>query len=194
MLVTIITPTTHSRADYLQRLSEMIQAQDYPQIEWRTCYENFTIGKKRNILCEAAEGEIIVHFDSDDCYSPNYISKAVAHLLSSGANITGLSSAYFYDTTGQLYDWTSKHQQPYVIEATMCYYKSMWANNPFPNTSQGEGRQFLGNAGLVSPHGYKDGFTAIIHGSNTECHKATVLFDKIPFSDAPDILRKYYPK
>lgn len=191
--VTIITPTTDSRASFLNRLAEMVSTQDYKgDLQWLVNYEDYPIGTKRNILSEAAKGEMIVAMDSDDLYEFDYVSKVVDHLLKSGAQITGLSSAYFYDISGQLYHWTSKHAQPYVIEATMCYYRSMWAKNHFPDTSDGEGMLFLSNAGLIVPHNYKDGFTAIIHGTNTHCHNSKCFFTEIPFADAPDILRKYY--
>lgn len=191
-LVTIITPTTDDRSAMLDRLQEMIRLQDYPHIKWLVCYDEFSIGEKRNWLCRRAKGEIILHMDSDDLYAYDWVSKSVEHLLSSGVNVTGLNSCYFYDVSGKLYDFTSKHQQPYVPEATMCYYKSAWAKNPFPDSSAGEGMQFLANIGLVKPHNYKDGFVATLHGSNTQSQNAVYMLNKLPLTDAPELLRKYY--
>lgn len=131
-----------------------------------------TVGTKRNNLCEAAKGEVICHFDSDDFYSPDFLSQSVNHLLASKADVTGLSQAYFYQREPEeawLYDYAGK--QPYVIGSGMCYYKSVWERNKFKDVNSGEDRMFLGNAGKVVPHNYITGFTAFIHGNNTESHK-----------------------
>lgn len=140
-----------------------------------TFYEGVkeTIGTKRNRLCGAAHGDIIVHFDSDDWYAPDFITQSVNHLLTSGADVTGLSKAYFYQREPEqawLYDYTGT--QPYVIGSGMCYHKSVWERNPFKDVNAGEDRLFLANAGRVIPHNYITGFLAFIHGNNTESHKA----------------------
>lgn len=170
MLVSIITPTTHDRSEMLARLEQYINAQDYPHIEWLIDYSDECIGAKRNNLVSQAKGEIICHCDSDDYYSPEWVSKSVEHLISSGANITGLSSAYFKNATNT-YLWTWPSTAPYVCEATLCYWRTAWEAHPFNNVNSGEGLGLLANNGLIIPHTYIDGFTANIHGNNTASHK-----------------------
>lgn len=192
--VSIITPTTASRSMYMPRLKEMINSQEYPNIiEWLVCNQDGTIGGKRNILSEQAKGEIIIAMDSDDLYSWDWVSKSVRHLLYSDAQLTGLSDAYFYDVSGQLYKWAWNGQQPYVCEATMCYYRSMWACNHFPDTSNGEGMRFMANAGRIIPHSNINSFVATIHGQNTAVQNSIVYFKEVGAEFSPDILKKYYP-
>src|SRR5450755_929336 len=92
--VSIITPTK-DRQNLLPALWNCVQAQHFQDIEWlihdgspgRAVFDGIndprirymhepqpmSIGVKRNVLCDAAQGEIIVHFDDDDFYGPHYI-------------------------------------------------------------------------------------------------------------------------
>lgn len=178
VLVSIITPTTPDRAEHLERLEQMVNAQDYHPIEWLIDEGEGKIGDKRNNLVSQAQGDIILHMDSDDTYAYDWVSKSVAHLLSTKANITGLSSAYFV-TPDNKYKWKWHGSQPYVCEATMCYLKSAWHNRKFASSNSGEGLQFLQNNGLLIPHDYIDGFQANIHGTNTASHKMLSVMEVI---------------
>lgn len=166
-LVTIITPTIPSRSEYLKQLEQQIQAQDYPNIEWLIDdREGYSIGTKRNELCANAKGDIIIHMDDDDLYAPDWVSKSVEALQ--GADITGLSYAYFISEQHK-YLWAWEGSQPYVTEATMCYWHKTWLNKPFREVMTGEGASFQTNR-VVKPHGYIDGFTARLHNNNTASH------------------------
>lgn len=178
MLVSIITPTTPDREGMLAKLEQYINAQDYPNIEWLIDESNECIGAKRNNLVSQAKGEVICNLDSDDYYAPDWVSKSVQHLISSKANITGLSSAYFQsDQHKWLWKWPSN--APYVCEATMCYWRTAWEQHPFTHTNSGEGIGLLANNGLIIPHTYIDGFTAMIHGNNTASHKMLSVMELI---------------
>lgn len=139
---------------------------------WQWGTQGLTIGAKRNELIEFARGEIICHFDDDDWYAPDYISKAVSHLIQSGGKITGLDEAYFYrpgDNRMWLFKKAFKHA--YVIGSGMCYYRSEWEKRKFVNKNSGEDLEFQVNPGQIKPHGYIDGFMAMIHKRNTASHK-----------------------
>ncbi len=95
--VSIITPTMN-RQSFLPALWDCVRAQSFEDIEWlihdgspqpaifsgigdpRVRYRHVprptSIGAKRNDLCRVARGEIIVHFDDDDYYSPHYVQDA----------------------------------------------------------------------------------------------------------------------
>lgn len=100
--ISIITPTK-DRHEHLRLLYEVIKAQTYQNWEWliyddswknsdyfanlndnRVNYHyeasDVTIGMKRNELIKKSTGELIVHFDDDDYYSPIYLAYA-AHCL-----------------------------------------------------------------------------------------------------------------
>lgn len=164
-LVSIICPTTHDRAHFNGRILEMFRQQDYPNKEILFSYADGNVGHKRNLLCAAASGEIIVHFDSDDWYASNWVTEAVTSLLNSEADIVGLSSAIFEQEDGQ--QWRYDYPEHSNIHGgTMCYRKSFWEAHKFDNMQVGEDSRFAGKGRLFS-HGYVDGFIATIHSGNT---------------------------
>lgn len=170
-LVTVITPTTHDRTEFNTRIRDIVRSQDYPNIEHSFDYGGGTIGEKRNRLCEIANGTIILHMDSDDFYTPQWVSESVEALASSGADIVGLSSAKFHDEVTNkvwVYDYPLHSN---LHGATLCYYKSFWEQHKFTNNQIGEDSMFTSRQKLFS-HGYIDGFTATIHAGNT-CQKNT---------------------
>lgn len=192
--VTVITPTK-GRPEYLKKCIEGFLAQDYPNkwmviiaddykadipADWyfKLCIEKCvpislithkgtTIGTKRNIGCGlAGKNDIILHMDDDDYYHPEWISKSVAFLEHSGADLTGLNSAYFANND---HKWQYIYQppQPFVMGATMCYRKSLWERNKFPDKQVGEDNAFCANAGIITSHSQIDLFCATIHDNNT---------------------------
>jgi glycosyltransferase involved in cell wall biosynthesis len=168
MLVSIITPTTKAREPFLKKLLGLIAAQDYPHIEHVIIPdEGLTIGAKRNMACERAKGDIIVHMDDDDWYATDWVSKSVRALQESGADVTGLGSAYFINEPGQKYQYTSDSSN-YVMGATMCYRRIFWKQHPFKDIQIGEDNKFIWDSKCrVYPHGYIDGFLSRLHAGNT---------------------------
>lgn len=164
----IITPTTADRAEFNERIKRIAKAQDYPNIEHILCYDNETIGTKRNRLCSEATGDIIVMFDSDDLYESDYVSRCVEQLQH--CDVTGVIKCYFTDfNNAWLYHYTAFHNQPLVMGSGMAFHKRVWQHNPFRNTSVGEDLAFCTNAGSIQ---YIDGgMIATLHGKNTASHK-----------------------
>lgn len=183
MKVSIITPTTESRKHFMPRLEEIINSQTYQDIEWLVDSGIGTIGAKRNRLCEIATGEIIVHFDDDDFYSPTYIEIAVNHLINSVANTTDLNCAMFANIDKKLaWQYTYKGSQPYVLGSGMMYYKKVWERNKFKDISEGEDMHFVANAGRVIACNLFNHFYASIHGDNTCSHKSIKVFNLLDFA------------
>ena len=129
-----------------------------------------TIGIKRNIACEKAKGEIIVHWDDDDYYASDWITNQVDALINSGADITGLNSVNFYSVLTEksfIYQDTSL-DKPWLCGATLVFKKSLWKKYHFVNLQVGEDSDFLLNSGgsiYASNHSAK--FTAFLHAKNT---------------------------
>src|SRR5690606_16486629 len=92
-------------------------------------------------------------------------AKSVEFLLSSGAGIVGLRNAYFYMPHSKLYLYTCRSRLPYALGATQCYYKSLWAKQPFKAISHGEDLYFQ-HGNIIKSHSHKQGFAAIIHKDN----------------------------
>lgn len=196
MKVSVVTPTLR-RPEFLRKAIAQYNAQDYADKElilvtdkddfWTeewllqnhkhqsditifTCPGICKVGMKRNNGIMIASGDIIVHMDDDDIYATDWVSRSVKALEDCPGNVTGLSSAYFKQSE-VFYLWNYNGGQPYVCEATMCYYRQHAFNNPFPDVYDGEGKSFCGNS-IVRPHNYIQGFTAILHGGNIASHKA----------------------
>lgn len=132
-----------------------------------------TVGEKRNTACSAARGSIIVHLDSDDVYSHDWVDNMVLNLEDERYNITGLSSALFHvKSSGDNYRYNYNGWQAYVLGATMVYRRKMWEGNKFRDISEGEDAMFLANAGLINVSDNINGFMAVISGNNTCSHKA----------------------
>lgn len=170
-LVSIVTPFTFDRNDMMLQLKKMIELQTYPNIEWIQVSGAGNIGHKRNYGCKMAKGEIIVHMDSDDRYAADWVEKITNALALTPNAIIGLNVAYFADDKGNKWLWNSPGSQPYVCEATMCYYKRIWEKHPFLDVMTGEGIDFCTNH-MVRPFAYLNGFQALIHDGNTISQKA----------------------
>src|SRR6266508_6587563 len=56
-----------------------------------------SVGAKRNLACDKAQGEIIVHWDDDDWHATHRISYQVESLLQTNADVCGINTLLFYD-------------------------------------------------------------------------------------------------
>lgn len=153
-----------------------------------------SIGGKRNQLNGYSDTEIILHMDDDDIYKPDWITRSVHALMTSGAAIVGLPSYYSHKVnTNHVFDYSRQsNSQIYLPEATLCYWKSTWERKPFKDTSHGEGLDFISNNGKLFAHDYKEGFLATIHGGNTESYKALPIMKKVSPLEETRLLRHFY--
>ena len=125
-LVSVITPT-YNRPEFLRKLFHGVRAQDYQHVEWlilddspvpcaaftdedrNISYQHIdrklSIGEKRNILVDRARGEIIVHFDDDDYYAPQYVSRMVHSLGETKADLINLRSWFLYDVRSRFFGY-----------------------------------------------------------------------------------------
>jgi glycosyltransferase involved in cell wall biosynthesis len=191
-LVTCITPTAN-REKYLPLAISYFLQQDYINAEMviiddgiyslshlipnnkKIKYHYFnqrigTIGSKRNLACEKALGEIIVHWDDDDYYAPDWISQQVSAQIKSGADITGLNKVDFYSPTVDK-KWRYEDldtEKPWLCGATMAYKKKLWERYKFIDLQVGEDYDFVWNSGgSVYAFDYLSGFVSILHAHNT---------------------------
>lgn len=130
-----------------------------------------TIGTKRNIACEKARGEIIMHWDDDDWHAKDWISRQVDSLMISGADITGIEHVHFYSPirdTLWLGTAQNRHRASWLNGATLAYWKRFWKSNPFQDLQTAEDDTFIQSPGArIYAHDYIDGFVAILHADNT---------------------------
>jgi glycosyltransferase involved in cell wall biosynthesis len=58
--------------------------------------ERRSTGEKRNLAVDAASGQVIVQFDDDDYYSPQYIRTMIGRMQAQNADFVKLSSFFLY--------------------------------------------------------------------------------------------------
>jgi len=130
-----------------------------------------SIGHKRNLACEAATGEIVIHWDDDDWMAPAWIATQVAALAAAGADITGLCRPYFHHAARRLayrYEYP-REARPWVHGGTLCYTRALWQTNPFPDVTVGEDLRFQWSAvaKTIVPHDGTGEYVAGLHDGNT---------------------------
>ena len=182
--VTVVTLTIPGREGFLYRAKQQFKAQDYPNKELVIVDCAGNTGFKRNVGCEAAQGEIIVHMDDDDWYSPDWVSKSVAALTSSGADLVGLRSMYFYDLRAKkhfIYD-PPTNWNTILYGATQCYWRKTWQAIRFEHRERGEDSEFSHRCRKFC-HDYREGFVAIRHDGNT----GGTILGSFPFKEIDKI-------
>lgn len=114
-LVSCIMPT-RDRAHFVPRAIELFQRQSYAnrelvivddgdqpvstllpaasRIRHVRLPRRVTLGEKRNLACEAARGEVIVHWDDDDWYGADRLTAQLAPLIRAQAEVSALSMTH----------------------------------------------------------------------------------------------------
>jgi glycosyltransferase involved in cell wall biosynthesis len=83
--------------DGTDKINDLINASNIPQIKYISLPKKITLGEKRNVMHKHAKGSIIVYMDDDDYYPPERVSHAVETLLANpGAMCVGSSEMYIY--------------------------------------------------------------------------------------------------
>jgi glycosyltransferase involved in cell wall biosynthesis len=142
---------------------------DNPRIQYRYSRTKKSIGSKRNLCCEEAKGDIIVHWDDDDWYAHDWISKQVTALITSGADITGLSNINYFSTVLNK-KWKYRNtnpDNPWIYGATFAYWKSFWTSHRFKEMQAGEDNDFIWSSkATIYEHDYTEGYLGIVHTEN----------------------------
>jgi glycosyltransferase involved in cell wall biosynthesis len=165
-LVSCIMPT-RDRRQYVARAVAQFLAQDYPDRELIIVddgtdpiadllpseerirvirqRQRLTVGAKRNLACDAARGEIVVHWDDDDWMADWRVRYQVDALLRHGADVCGLATLYFYDPASARawkYVYSDRTRQ-WLAGGTLCYRKAIWRAHPFADVNEGEDTRFV---------------------------------------------------
>lgn len=83
--------------DGTDKIQDLVQASDIPQIRYFDIEEKMMLGAKRNFMHKHCRGSIIVYMDDDDYYPPDRVSHAVERLQSKPeALCAGSSEIYIY--------------------------------------------------------------------------------------------------
>ncbi len=164
----------HNRPEFVLQMWHNIKRQDYPKhlIQWiivddsigydlisiapsdmknfpgllHVKIANKNIPSKRNVGCQMAVHDIIIHMDDDDLYLDQYISYLVNVLMDfPHINCVGATLMNCYDlTTGASFRVNSLVNS--IAEASMAFRKDFWVRRPFNESfKSGEGHIFLYN-------------------------------------------------
>lgn len=127
------------------------------------------IGTKRNLACEMASGEVIVHWDDDDRSARNRISDQVRKLESSGKSVVGynrIREASMF--SGGMTEYAVPEDM--ACGTSLCYRRDYWKSHKFMNTSFGEDWMFIEQAKELGELVTGDGrqfITSTAHPGNT---------------------------
>jgi glycosyltransferase involved in cell wall biosynthesis len=168
-LVTCIMPTG-DRRPFVPQAIRCFLRQDYPNAELlilddgadsvadcvpsagRVRYvrlgEKLSVGAKRNLACEKAWGDFIVHWDDDDWYPPWRVGEQVGALVGGGADISGTSQLTYYEAATER-AWRYAYgggRKPWVSGNTLAYRRGFWERHRFPDVQVGEDTRFVWGA------------------------------------------------
>lgn len=197
-LISCIMPT-HNRRAFLHLTLECFEAQTYPSrelvviddgsdlvgdllegrpgIRYARVSSRMTIGAKRNLACDLAQGELIAHWDDDDWYGPRRLAEQAAPLIAGSCDVTGLvnthvlemPAARFWTLTGDL------HHRMFVADihgGTLMFRKSLLREGiRYPEANLAEDaaliRQFTQRRHRVQRVADPGLFVYVRHGHNT---------------------------
>ncbi len=148
---------------------------DHPAIRYLRLCGRHTVGAKRNRACEAALGEIIVHWDDDDWYGPTRLADQVAPLIADRADITALAMRHVL-TLEPFQTWRCPpklHARLHfrdLCPGTIAFGRHLWSRRGYPNRNCAEDVAFL--RGLPATSRFhrldrEDLFICLRHGENT---------------------------
>ena len=145
-----------------------------------------TIGEKRNIGCEKANGDLIAHWDDDDWFSNQRLSIQIKYLLDSQSDICGLSNLYYYSpSSGSSWLYTYRAHDAWIAGGTFVYKRDLWKKNNFSETNQAEDSIFLSKIqkNKILTIENKNLYIGIIHTENTSAkHLDDPAWSQLPLS------------
>jgi glycosyltransferase involved in cell wall biosynthesis len=140
-----------------------------PRIRCVRLERKATVEAKRNLACELAHGEVIVHWNDDDWHGPGRLTAQIEDLRRSGADVVGLDRVLLYDPLAAR-AWIRravKGDPPMLACGTLCYRKDVWRDREAPSAAIGGDEPFVWNrAGYASaPAGGMPFYIGLIHSS-----------------------------
>ena len=123
---------------------------NHPRIRYTRLDTRMSTGNKRNLCCEQARGEYIVHWDDDDWQAPNRLEDQVSKLHASGKSVLWYNNILYYNEEKQFACRcfpANIGRAPHG--ATFCYRREWWDQHKFVDCFVGEDTGF-GKAALAA--------------------------------------------
>lgn len=168
--------------DGTDKIKDLVDAADIPQIKYIALPEKINLGAKRNICHSHCKGSIIVYMDDDDYYPPERISHAVEMLnTNKQAMIAGSSTIYVYFKDLKKMVQFGPYNPNHATAATFAFRKELLNTCKYEDhAALAEERHFLKNWSI--PMVQLDPLKTILvfsHKHNT--------FDKKTLLDSPNM-------
>lgn len=197
-LTSCIMPT-HNRRAFLRLALDCFDAQTYPRkelvviddgtdavgdllegrsgVRYARVSARMTIGAKRNLACDLAQGELIAHWDDDDWYGPRRLAEQAAPLIAQTCDVTGLVNTHLLEMPAARF-WTLSgelHHRMFVGDihgGTLMFRKSLLRQGiRYPEANLAEDaaliRQFTQRHKRVQRIVGPGLFVYVRHGQNT---------------------------
>lgn len=139
---------------------------DWTGVKYVRLDEKHSVGAKRNIACQHARGEYIVHWDSDDWSAPGRIAEQHKLLTKAQVAFVGYGSMLFIDEARRI-AWLYSGEPNYALGTSFFYSKTYWRCHKFPDISEGEDNAFVESAQYLVAVDAGDRMVARIHANNT---------------------------
>jgi glycosyltransferase involved in cell wall biosynthesis len=117
----------------------------HPRVRYMVLPSRLTLGAKRNLACEHANGDIILHWDDDDWYAPQRVRYQAESLIAARADVCGISRILFFDCRDRrtwMYTYPPT-ERFWVYGSSLCYGRGFWERNRFAEVNVGEDTRFV---------------------------------------------------
>ncbi len=188
-LVSCIMPTTDARRAFVPQAIRYFLRQDYlhkellivddgvapvadlvpddPRLVYLPVGRQVSLGAKRNLAITAARGGTIAHWDDDDWYRSDYLTRIVGALCATGdpRALAGMSEYLVYLSPRRELKVCRTRG---VAGATFCYHRGLWYEKHFRDVATAEDFFFLKDAKpRIVGVGQPELFMIVRHGGNT---------------------------
>ena len=122
--------------DGTDKIEDLIQGSNIPEIKYFKFDEKMTLGAKRNFMHEKCNGSIIVYMDDDDYYPPDRISHAVEKLQNDKeALCAGSSEIYVYFKTMKKMMQCGPYGSKHATAGTFAFKKELLSKTRYNDTA-----------------------------------------------------------
>lgn len=131
--------------DGTDKIEDLVK--DIPGVKYYRYDAKMTLGKKRNLMHEKANGDIIVYMDDDDYYPPTRVSHAVEKLrLSKKCLIAGSSEIYIWFKHNRKMYQFGPYMENHATAGTFAFKKELLNHTKYnENAALAEEKEFLKN-------------------------------------------------
>jgi glycosyltransferase involved in cell wall biosynthesis len=127
--------------DGTDRIGDLLPAD--PRVRYFQMDQRQNVGAKRNVACQQARGQFVLHWDDDEWYVPSRIRQQVNALRHSTARVSGTSVALFYNEHSDRAFRYSFGGAAAGWMGALAYPVAVWKERPFDCVAIAEDVRFI---------------------------------------------------